>query len=100
MYLKSYTKLNGRVGCSLKIIIAIVTRVRLMRKLTLNISNRPIPVFSSALRTGDHFIGLQKRSPHKLTFILAISHYSNFDWTRSSVTTCNKVYKQALFRVF
>ena len=44
--LKTYTKLNGRVGFSLKIIIAILLRVCFMRKLTLNISNRPIPVLA------------------------------------------------------
>ena len=46
MCLKTYTKLNGRVGFSLKIIIAILLRVCFMRKLTLNISNRPIPVLA------------------------------------------------------
>ena len=46
MCLKTYTKLIGRVGFSLKIIIAILLRVCFMRKLTLNISNRPIPVLA------------------------------------------------------
>ena len=46
MCLKTYTKLNGRVGFPLKIIIAILTRVCFMRKLTLNVSNRPIPVLA------------------------------------------------------
>ena len=46
MCLKTYTKLNGRVGFSLKIIIAILTRVCFMRKLTLNISKRPIPILA------------------------------------------------------
>ena len=46
MCLKTYTKLNGRVGFSLKMIIAILTRVCFMRKLTLNISNIPIPILA------------------------------------------------------
>ena len=64
MCLKTYTKLNGRVGFSLKIIITILTRVWFMRKLTLNISNRPIPVL--AVPYAPAFISLDFRKGHHI----------------------------------